>query len=122
MDALNQQAAGAVARPDDRTVPATFQGIRIGGERQPAFPLVLAVTFEAPLHDDGADLQLEVARGAALAPCGSRGACGDALSARAPAQTRDPATITAPQRVLAFTSDPGKEGLEWPEPRPVYPE
>ena len=46
-----EQAARAVAGPDHRAVAAALERVRVGGERQPALALVLAVALEAVLLD-----------------------------------------------------------------------
>ena len=57
---MKYEAAFTVARPDGRPAPAAVEHIGVGRERQAAFALVLAVTFEAVRSDDRPDLPLEV--------------------------------------------------------------
>ena len=47
----------------DRAVSAALEGVGVGGERQPALALVLAVTLEAVLRQDRPDLDLEINQG-----------------------------------------------------------
>ena len=57
---MDEQAAGAVARPDDRAVATAVEHVGVGRERQAALALVLAVALEAGGVEDGLDLPLVV--------------------------------------------------------------
>ena len=57
---MQQQAATRAARSDDGAVASALERIAIGGERQSALTLVLAVAFEALLRQDRLHLTLEV--------------------------------------------------------------
>ena len=73
---MDHQAAGAVAGPDDGAVAAAVERVGVGGEREAAFPLVLAVALEAGLLEDRLDLSLVVdarARCGRLTPLPTRG-------------------------------------------------
>jgi hypothetical protein len=55
-DPIDHQAATAIARPHDRTVPAAVEHIFVGCQREAALALVLAVALETRVRDDRPNL------------------------------------------------------------------
>ena len=107
---MDDQAAGAVGRADDGAVASAFEHVVVGGQRQAALALVLAMALEAVRGEDGLDLPLESTAVAVELGCAAARATNVGVAARATSaaiQTRPreaPTTRTADLFTAGFAS------------------